>query len=424
MLLSGLSLNAQTMESFLISGSKTTGEYFEFKSIALDTPSNGFLRLGGVSSDWPKQRFHIMGGSILLTEGPNSSLSGSKHGSVYFGSNGQFGMWGIEYNDDQCAGGLNFWKPYGATYPTENFILFLSNSGEVGIGTNEPVAKFHVAGTAYINESLKLGDGIKESNLEVTGNIFSTGLISSNTLVTGGGKKMVVADEGGALNLAEMPEGDNMGNHIATNHLNIGDFSIYNGSGTRSTESWQKGLALTDDNNAILSNTSNCFFQVLGGSNMNSGMWVSNWESSGYGFVQNNDNITAGIYCDMNNPKPLMNFYTDKVGIGVMPPETSKYKLFVTGGILTEEVLIKLQSDWADFVFDKDYKLRSLIEVEQFIKDNKHLPDVPSASDVKENGIAVGEMNAILLQKIEELMLYVIEQQKQIDLLKELNYQK
>jgi hypothetical protein len=60
----------------------------------------------------------------------------------------------------------------------------------------------------------------------------------------------------------------------------------------------------------------------------------------------------------------------------------------------------------------------SLNEVERFIKDNKHLPEVPSATEVKSNGIPVGEMNALLLKKIEELTLYIIEQQKEINTLK------
>ncbi len=70
---------------------------------------------------------------------------------------------------------------------------------------------------------------------------------------------------------------------------------------------------------------------------------------------------------------------------------------------------------WSDFVFKSDYKLKSLDEVESFINENNHLPDVPNESTVMEEGIDVGEMNAILLQKIEELTLYIIDQQKQIN---------
>ncbi|MCD6012059.1 MAG: hypothetical protein K0Q79_1921 [Flavipsychrobacter sp.] len=93
------------------------------------------------------------------------------------------------------------------------------------------------------------------------------------------------------------------------------------------------------------------------------------------------------------------------------------YKLFVEEGILTEKLKVAMVGDaanWSDFVFNKDYNLMPLCEVEEYVKANKHLPEIPSANEVKENGIDVAVMDAKLLQKIEELTLYVIEQQKEI----------
>ena len=75
-------------------------------------------------------------------------------------------------------------------------------------------------------------------------------------------------------------------------------------------------------------------------------------------------------------------------------------------------------TDWSDFVFDDGYNLRPLGEVERYIEANRHLPDIPSAQEVEENGVDVGEMNKLLLQKVEELTLYIIDLQKQIDELK------
>lgn len=74
---------------------------------------------------------------------------------------------------------------------------------------------------------------------------------------------------------------------------------------------------------------------------------------------------------------------------------------------------------WADFVFEDNYSLMKLSEVEKFIQRNKHLPNVPSEKQMKENGLDVTEMNALLLQKIEELTLYVIQQQKELEIVKE-----
>jgi hypothetical protein len=96
----------------------------------------------------------------------------------------------------------------------------------------------------------------------------------------------------------------------------------------------------------------------------------------------------------------------------------SAYQLFVRGGILTEEIRVSVNSTWADYVFNKDYQLKSLAEVEQFIKENGHLPNVPSAKTVKEDGIELGEMAKIQQEKIEELTLYIIQQNKEIEALK------
>lgn len=98
------------------------------------------------------------------------------------------------------------------------------------------------------------------------------------------------------------------------------------------------------------------------------------------------------------------------VGIGTTSP---KNKLDVAGTIRATEV--KVETGWADFVFDKDYKLPSLEEVESHINEHKRLPDIPSESQVKEEGIGLGKMQVKLLQKIEELTLYVIEQNKKIE---------
>ncbi len=109
-----------------------------------------------------------------------------------------------------------------------------------------------------------------------------------------------------------------------------------------------------------------------------------------------------------------------KLYIGSTPnfPSTSgNYKLFVEGGIMTEKVKVALRntSNWADYVFEKDYKLLPLNEVEKFVKINKHLPGVQSAKELAENGIDVAEMQSKQMEKIEELTLYIIEQNKKLE---------
>jgi hypothetical protein len=97
----------------------------------------------------------------------------------------------------------------------------------------------------------------------------------------------------------------------------------------------------------------------------------------------------------------------------------SKYSLFVKRGILTESVKVGVAcSSWADYVFDKNYQLMPLTNVESYIAENKHLPEVPSAEEAAKNGIDVASMDATLLKKVEELTLYMIQMQKENEALK------
>ncbi|MBB5622115.1 hypothetical protein HDE69_003180 [Pedobacter cryoconitis] len=99
------------------------------------------------------------------------------------------------------------------------------------------------------------------------------------------------------------------------------------------------------------------------------------------------------------------------IGIGTFSP---KEKLSVNGRVRAKEIMVE-NENWPDYVFEEGYKINTLSELEQYIKINKHLPEIPSAQKVKENGIELGEMNSLLLKKIEELTLHLIDQQKKID---------
>jgi hypothetical protein len=106
-----------------------------------------------------------------------------------------------------------------------------------------------------------------------------------------------------------------------------------------------------------------------------------------------------------------------RVGIGTIDPQSL---LSVNGTITSKEVNVTLDG-WSDFVFDDDYQLKNLEEVESFIAKNNRLPDIPSENEVLDNGINLGEMDAKLLQKIEELTLYMIDINKEVESLKQEN---
>jgi hypothetical protein len=115
-----------------------------------------------------------------------------------------------------------------------------------------------------------------------------------------------------------------------------------------------------------------------------------------------------------DNVKLMLPKQNSFLGIGTTSfnDGTDTYRLSVAGNIRAHRV--KVYTTWADFVFEKNYVLPSLEEVEQHIIEKGHLKDIPSAEAVEKNGIELGEMNKLLLQKIEELTLYIIKQNKEI----------
>lgn len=131
------------------------------------------------------------------------------------------------------------------------------------------------------------------------------------------------------------------------------------------------------------------------------------------------------IYTDLNSNLPTVSWTTKDLfvngtaGIGTSPDPA--YKLAVNGNIRAKEIIV--ETGWADFVFEKDYHLPSLSEVEMHILENGHLKDIPSAATVEKEGVNLGNISARLLQKIEELTLYSIEMEKRLRNLENENIQ-
>lgn len=126
--------------------------------------------------------------------------------------------------------------------------------------------------------------------------------------------------------------------------------------------------------------------------------------------------VDSSLKIGINTNSYIFMNHQGNVAIGTTDPKG--YKLAVAGNVIAESVTVKLQGYWPDYVFEDNYILPDLHETESFIKANRHLPGIPSAREVEENGISLGEMNAKLLKKIEELTLYLIEKNKDIEELK------
>lgn len=127
-----------------------------------------------------------------------------------------------------------------------------------------------------------------------------------------------------------------------------------------------------------------------------------------------NTSASGSTDANVNLAGSLVLTAAGNVGIGTTSPAN---KLDVCGTIRAKEVVV--QTGWCDYVFDKEYKLPSLNEVESYITQNKHLPDVPSATEVEGKGVQVAQMDSILIKKVEELTLYVINQNKQMQQLQQ-----
>lgn len=376
--------------------------------------TQGYL---GIGTSKAYQMLHVAGGNILLTRngGNPACLNGSLlFGGAYDSINAPAGEWGIEYQNDpnnQSAPiGLNFWKPY----PSSNYgsyFLFLKNDGKVGIGTGTPATKLDVNGDVTI-ETLQNRD--------------------NKVLTTDATGKLILVAPGTGI-------GDNMGNCEATRNIKLDNYLIV-GSGKKENryspdgEPWNEGLKFRENTSGqmLLNSFSKSSF-ILGSlitdsspvEDGDSRYWASNTKSGGIGFglyntiIHDTLKIYGGIFTNVNMPTLRMAFSNDGlVGIGVLPTDNSPYLLSVAGKVRATEVLVQLQSEWRDYVFKPDYNLLSLNDLKTFISNNGHLPEIPDAETVKNNGINLGEMNALLLQKIEELTLYIIDQQKQIDELK------
>ncbi|EFK58561.1 hypothetical protein ACFU8T_13405 [Sphingobacterium spiritivorum] len=127
-----------------------------------------------------------------------------------------------------------------------------------------------------------------------------------------------------------------------------------------------------------------------------------------------NDNTNFGIYNSLTNTSPLVIDLQDRIGIGTASPTE---RLAVNGNIRAKEIKVEA-ANWPDYVFKRDYELKPLAELNAYIKEHGHLPDMPEAAEAEKEGVSLGEMNKLLLKKVEELTLYIIDLQKQIDTLK------
>ena len=288
----------------------------------------------------------------------------------------------------------------------------ITQVGNVGIGTFTPAQALDVEKNA--DYQLRLGNtgglGYNIGRNGTTGYLTFYGDQSTHTGYTFGGvdgTRMTI-DASGNMGIGTTSPGAKL--DVAGNARVTNDFTV-SGSGT-------------DIGGSI---------NILNTSKTGTGQasrWTMYNMSGTYGnslqfWAYDNIGCTSGGMCAsrltlMDNGNIIA---SGKIGIGLSDAATklaaspSDELLTVNGTIHATEVKVDLTGSLADFVFHPSYKLMPLNQVEQYVKTNSHLPEIPSAAEVSKNGLSMGEMQNKLLQKVEELTLYVIEQQKRIEML-------
>ena len=190
--------------------------------------------------------------------------------------------------------------------------------------------------------------------------------------------------------------------------LNVkGSIQLLGGSTINSNTGF--GLTIKNGN---ANTTTGIPLQLIGATNCNTCIPGSVKIESGDQFAGSSTYSSAPLEVGWN---------TIRIGTGssLATLRTGGYLLGISGKMISEEVVVKLVANWPDFVFAKNYQLKPLSELETYIKANQHLPGIPSECDIKEkDGIAVSDMLTRQMQKIEELTLYLIEQDKALQALR------
>lgn len=260
------------------------------------------------------------------------------------------------------------------------------------IVTTNPADKFVYDGTDMPHYSLRWGN----DSWDIGGSTAWLSAYSGIKLFTQAVPRFTVTG-GGYVGIGTVNPTSKM--HVAgDNFITIGDYGTSGGV---------KGIRFTGFRD-ILQN-------FYGASIEAEPAWVccGNYPNGGYPGVKSvslNFNIHDPADLDHAESKitALSIRNTGNVGIGTIAPTE---KLSVNGNIRAKKVIVT-QTGWADYVFDSAYRLRSLEEVEHFIRSNKHLPEIISTAEAEQNGIDIGENQVLLLKKIEELTLYIIAQDK------------
>ncbi|KAA2242423.1 hypothetical protein F0L74_07705 [Chitinophaga agrisoli] len=309
-----------------------------------------------------------------------------------------------------------------------NEAMRITATGNVGIGTNAPNYKLHVLETSPnsydpSSTTLVLPAGIL-SQLSNTGiGDLKGAFMSSNTISSGGVNQTtywgsVSTTSGFSPDFVIGQRTALAGYSERMRILSNGNVAI--GTTTATTKLYVAG-PIAGENGVVsnsdmgtggfqLANTSKTLRWIIRGLNTETGTGNGGYDLDILRRGDDGSAIGSALYIRRSD---------GNVGIGTATP--GSYKLAVEGTIGARKIKVTAGPGWPDFVFEPGYQLPALHDLEAFIKTNKHLPDVPSAKDVEDDKLDLGEMDKKLLQKVEELTLYIIDLKKENETLKKQN---
>ncbi len=337
----------------------------------------------------------LFSGNAFIGTGAGSNFTaGTGYDNIFLG---RYAGKGIKVGSDNIFIGNQFSETNKDTLNNSIGIgpVTVNESNSIKIGAYYQKAGFGLGYIENPTDVLTVGqrrNGFHQSALRVMGTTYHTEFNKGNTedvLITGGkllGNVYVNRDNHGDVVIgANITSKIGIGTHVLNPNTRL---SI------QTAADYSNAFSLENASGTIRFNA------FLGGPNN------SNTVSLG-----TTGNMPVVFYT--NNANRLFISGNGNIGIGTDNPT---YKLSVNGNVRSKEVVV--ESGWADYVFDEKYELRSLDQVEQFIEVNNHLPGIPSAREIQQNGLNVGTIQTKMMEKIEELTLYIIQLKKEIDALK------